>query len=115
MKAKKHLLDKAVEHLGAYCKVQENNREVAAQEGRKKDIKHHEAYIQSLTKALGVLVTAKKPRSPRYGRFKGRNKTWTWTVYARNGKVVCSNSGFNSARIAKKAMVREYPDVIVKK
>ena len=115
MKAKRHPLDQAIAELVDINVSRSTNLHIAKKEGRKKDVKNYEVVVNSVTAAIDTLKKAKKPRSPRYGRLSGRNKTWTWTVYARNGKVVCSNSGFDSARIAKKAMVREYPDVILKK
>lgn len=115
MKAKKHLLDPAITELVEINVARSTNLHIAKKEGRKKDVKNYESVVNSLTAAIDTLKKAKKPRSPRYGRLSSRNRIWTWTVYARNGKVVCSNSGFDSLAIAKKAVVREYPDVIIKK
>lgn len=115
MKTKRHILDQAITELVEINVARSTNLHIAKKEGRKKDVKNYESVVNSLVAAIDTLKKAKKPRAPRYGRFKGHGRFWTWTVYARNGKVVASNSGFDSPAIAKKAVVREYPDVIIKK
>ena len=114
MKTKKHPLDQAITELVEINISRSTNLHVAKKEGRKRDAKNYESVVNSVSASIDILKKAKKPRAVRYGRLKGEGTLWTWTIYARNGKVVCSNGGFDSAKIAKKAMLREYPDAIVK-
>lgn len=56
------------------------------------------------------MTAAAAPRSKRFARITGaqHGTYFTWTVYTRNGRVVASNSGFDTEAGAKKAVRREY-------
>lgn len=57
------------------------------------------------------MTAAAQPRSKRLARIKQSEfnaLNWTWTAYTRNGRVVASNSGFDTKAAAVKAVRREY-------